>query len=101
MIWATKLRPNQNLLKFSKNADVDGFVPDLSSNMALESDTYQVKVLVMPGDSIFEVSINHHLAKDDFTLKMSDVSRVNKYGSQARCIENVFPNLRKYCYCRV
>lgn len=78
---------------------MDGFLADLSGKTKLKTNTYQIKLLLTPGDSLFEASITHNLEKDKFDLKMSDISRINQYGSQARCIEDDLPHLRKYCYC--
>nr|CAH7719182.1 unnamed protein product [Callosobruchus chinensis] len=98
--WVTKMAPNNNLLKFNKNADFDGFVADLSAKMEVKVDMYQIKVMLKPGNSLFEASIRHNLNTDSMQLKLSDISRINMYGRQARCIENDLPQLRKYCYCR-
>lgn len=99
MIYVTKLQPNENLIKFNKNADLDGFVADLTAKTKVKTNIYQIKALLTPGDSLFEASITHNLENDKYELKMSDISRINKYGSQARCIEDDLPHLRKYCYC--
>lgn len=98
--WALKMTPNENLLKFYKNADLDGFVPDLSATTKISSNIYQIKVILEPGNAIFEASITHYFDKNKMEVRMSDISRVNMYGSQARCIESKYPNLRKYCYCK-
>lgn len=68
--------------------------------MKITSNLYQIKAQLQPGNSLFEASITHYVNENRFELKMSDVSRINMYGRQARCIENEFPHLRKYCYCR-
>lgn len=94
------MAPNENLLKFSKNVDLEGFVPDMSARMHVSTNTYQIKVVLIPGKAIFEATITHNLARNTFEVKMSDISRINKYGRQARCVESSFPNLRKYCYCK-
>ncbi|KAJ3655287.1 hypothetical protein Zmor_014422 [Zophobas morio] len=98
--WVMKMAPNENLVKFNKNADLDGFVADLSAKMTLKSDLYQIKVILVPGNSIFEASVSYFIEQDEFSVKMSDISRINMYGKQARCIENDYPHLRKYCYCK-
>ncbi|KAJ8960982.1 hypothetical protein NQ318_020286 [Aromia moschata] len=98
--WVTKMSPNQNLLRFNKNADLDGFVADLTANMKLRYDTYQIKVMLKPGNSLFEASITHDLDADKLQMKLSDVSRINMYGNQARCVEKGLPQLRKYCFCK-
>lgn len=95
-----RLAPNKNLLKFSHNADIDGFVADLSANLEVKIDLYQIKVSLVPGNSIFEASIRHYRHSDRLDLKVSDISRTNMYRSQAGCVEKNLPHLRKYCYCR-
>ncbi|RZC34377.1 uncharacterized protein BDFB_009136 [Asbolus verrucosus] len=98
--WVTKMAPNENLMRYNKNADVDGFVADLSAKMKLKTEMYQIKVVLLPGNSIFEASVTYWIDEDRFEVKMSDISRVNVYGKQARCVENDLPHLRKYCYCK-
>lgn len=98
--WAMKLAPHDNLMRFKQNKDFDGFLADLTSNTKVTSEMYQVKIVVKPGKSIFEASVLHDLQRNEFVVNMSDVSRVNKYGSQAECILDENPELRKYCYCR-
>lgn len=61
---------------------------------------YQIKMVAEPGGGIFEASITHWVKEDTMRLRMEDISRINKYGRQARCIEEEFPHLRKYCYCK-
>ncbi|KAJ6636581.1 hypothetical protein Bhyg_15172, partial [Pseudolycoriella hygida] len=98
--WAAKLAPHDNLMRFKQNKDFDGFLADLTSKTKVWSEMYQVKIIVQPGKSIFEASVLHDLRMNEFRVKMSDISRVNKYGSQAICILNSDPELRKYCYCK-
>lgn len=99
VLWVGKLKPQDTLMKFKSNKDLDGFVADLTSNTIVATEMYQIKIMLSPGDSIFEASVVHHMAKNDFTVKLTDISRVNKYGNQARCIYDANPELRKYCYC--
>lgn len=98
--WAAKLAPHDNLMRFKQNKDFDGFLADLTSNTKVSSEMYQVKIVTKPGKSIFEASVLHDLRENVFRVKMSDISRVNKYGPQAECILDTDPELRKYCYCK-
>ncbi|XP_046142481.1 uncharacterized protein LOC114874273 [Osmia bicornis bicornis] len=100
ILWAAKLIPNKGLLKFQKSGDQDGFIGDFSAKTKLTSEVYQLKVKTKPGDGLFEVSITYDIKKNAFSTKISDVSRINMYGSQARCVENSLYHLRKYCYCK-
>lgn len=78
---------------------MDGFIPDMSAKMKVNEDLYQIKAMLVPGGSIFEATVTHFIDSDIMDLKISDISRVNMYGSQARCVEDSYPNLRKYCNC--
>lgn len=98
--WVMKLTPNKNLVKFSQNKDIDGFVADLSANTQIREELYQIKVTLVPGNSIFEASIKHVKDGDQFELLLGDISRINMYRSQAKCVEAQLPHLRKYCYCK-
>ena len=98
--WAANLSPHENLVKFKSNRDLDGFLADLSSeNTVVDHEMYQVKIVTNPGKAIFEGSVVHDIKNNQFIVKLSDISRINKYGSQARCIYDKNPELRKYCYC--
>lgn len=99
--WAGTLQPRQTLLKFKQNRDLDGYLADLSSTSTkITKELYQVQVHVQPGDSIFEASLTHNLSTGQFIVNITDVSRINMYGDQARCILDKNPDLRKFCYCR-
>lgn len=98
--WALKLTPHSEMLKFKQNKDIDGFLPDLSSDMDVHEEFYQIQITVSPGGPIFEASVSYNLGEFQATTKLSQVSRVNKYGNQANCIYDTNPELRKYCYCK-
>ncbi|XP_078052258.1 uncharacterized protein LOC144478335 [Augochlora pura] len=100
ILWAAKLLPNKDLLKFQKSGDQDGFIGDFTAKTKIISETYQLKVKTTPGNGLFEVSITYDIGKNTFSTKISDVSRINMYGSQASCVENSLYHLRKYCYCK-
>ncbi|XP_059621176.1 uncharacterized protein LOC132264861 isoform X2 [Phlebotomus argentipes] len=97
--WAAKLAPHDNLLRFKQNKDMDGFLADLTSSTQVVTEMYQIKLTTSPGGAIFEASVTHELALRAFDVRMSDVSRVNQYGDQAKCIMETQPELRKFCYC--
>jgi hypothetical protein len=47
--------------------------------------------------NVFELN---KLNLDKFTIKENSISRINKYGNDPHCINEKFPDLRKYCYCK-
>jgi hypothetical protein len=101
VMWSAKLTPQRALINFKSNKDKDGFEPDLSArDTKVTNEMYQVKIVTSPSDAIYEASVIYDFVSNTFRVKISDVSRINKYGSQAFCIMEKNPELRKYCYCR-
>ncbi|XP_037813807.1 uncharacterized protein LOC119604954 [Lucilia sericata] len=98
--WALLLKPHQELLSFKHNLDMDGYLSDLTGSSRSAEVYYQLQILVSPGDSIFEASVAYNLDNLTMHTKLSQISRVNIYGSQANCIYERNPELRKYCYCK-
>ena len=97
---AQQVRPKSALLHFKKSADTRGFVPDLSDNTKVLNEIFQLQLLVQPGGGMFEATVSHLVQEDRYRIKESEISRINMYGSQDRCIHDQQPQLRKYCYCR-
>lgn len=100
ILWAAKLTPTKGLLNFQKSDDLDGFVGDFSSKTKVKTEMYQIKIKTDPGGGLYEGSVTHNLNNNLFSMKITDVSRINMYGSQARCVENHLFDMRKYCYCK-
>nr|AAL13984.1 SD01790p [Drosophila melanogaster] len=98
--WALRLQPHKELLQFKTNSDRDGFLADMTGQTLVRDEMYQLQVVTMPGEGLFEASVAYSLHTFSATTKLTDISRVNKYGNQARCIYDRDPELRKYCYCR-
>ncbi|XP_050426970.1 uncharacterized protein LOC126837189 [Adelges cooleyi] len=98
--WATKMAPNEDVLKFHQAADTDGFVPDMSANTKVTKFYLQLKVITNPGHAVFEFSCQHNSETNQFTIDEKDISRINKYGNQPWCISQTQPQLSKYCYCK-
>lgn len=101
VVWSAKLTPQKSLLNFKSNKDTDGFLADLSADTKLTNELYQVKLITNPSQGIYESSVQYDIVNNVFRVKISDVSRITKYGSQANCIYDKNPELRKFCYCRV
>lgn len=96
---AQKIEPEKDLLNFKKSADANGFVPDLSDRTKVENELYQIQLIANPSDAMYEATMHYNIIKEQFNLKESEISRINKYGDQDWCIHDSLPNLRKYCYC--
>lgn len=98
--WALRLEAHKELLQFRSNADPDGFIGNFSGHTLVQQEIYQLQILTQPGQALYEASVAYNLETLDVSTKISDISRVNKYGTQANCIYERDPELRKFCYCR-
>lgn len=98
--WSAKLIPQKSLLHFKSNKDTDGFLADLSATTKIVNDMYQVKIITSPSKAIYEASVLYDFTKNKFQVKINTISRINKYGEQARCILTENPELRKFCFCK-
>uniref|UniRef100_T1IUT3 DUF229 domain-containing protein n=1 Tax=Strigamia maritima TaxID=126957 RepID=T1IUT3_STRMM len=100
IVWAGKFLPTKGLLQFKKNADYDGFVADMSDQTTVSIELYQVQIHTQPGEGHFEASLKYDVTTKTFSIRTTDISRVNKYGQAAECVEETQEQLRKYCYCK-
>ncbi|XP_030372616.1 uncharacterized protein LOC115622717 isoform X2 [Scaptodrosophila lebanonensis] len=98
--WALRLQPHKELLQFKTNSDKDGFLADMSGQTVVHEEMYQLQIVTQPGEALYEASVAYNLHTFSATTKLTDISRVNKYGDQAKCIYERDPELRKFCYCR-
>lgn len=99
ILSARHLQPNEKLLAFKESLDYDNFFPDLSDNSSVAAIIYQVHFHTMPGPGDWEVSVTYFTELRRYAMSLDSVSRLNKYGTQARCVIDEFPHLRMYCYC--
>lgn len=97
---AQKIEPEKDLLHFKKSADANGFVPDLSDQTKVENELYQLQLVAEPSGGMYEATVHYNVVNKKFSVKESEISRINRYGDQDHCIHDSLPNLRKYCHCK-
>lgn len=71
--------------------------PVFDSDYKATQCSYQIQFQTSPGKALFEASVK---MVDDKFVVLGDISRVNRYGSQADCIKAKYPFLRSFCYCK-
>lgn len=101
IISARTLAPSEELMAFKESQDYDNYFPDLTGNKSLSSFIYQIRFTTNPANADWEVSVNYFVEFNRFIFSESDVSRLNMYGDQPKCIIDSFHHLRQYCYCVV
>ena len=61
--------------------------------------TYLLVLRTQPGDALFEVTVRHTSSdgRDSYDI-VGDISRINRYGDQAKCIK--YHTHKKFCFCQ-
>lgn len=98
--WAGVMEINQDLVRFKGSSDKDGYLGSFSDSKVPPIQIYQVKLVTRPGEGIYEASVRHNVTTNEYLVHTAEISRVNLYGDQARCIYEKDPELRKFCYCK-
>uniref|UniRef100_A0A1I8AJ70 CST complex subunit CTC1 n=1 Tax=Steinernema glaseri TaxID=37863 RepID=A0A1I8AJ70_9BILA len=57
---------------------------------------YRVTLEASPSGAVFEGILRNALEEGSFVV-VGDISRINKYGNQSRCVNT--QTLKKFCYC--
>ena len=87
--------PSNEVLSFFKTGK-NGY--ELKAKTLTKNEcNYQITFSTLPNQGIFEASVTY--VNGQFMVK-GDVSRINAYGDEPRCIAKSLPHLRKYCYCK-
>ena len=89
--------PNIKVAQFLGSNDVHGRKPIFSRDVPVNECLYQVQIQTAPGNGLYEASVNVLDGKYRVT---GDISRINLYGEQPRCILEKRPDLRKFCLCK-
>ena len=58
--------------------------------------TYELVFTVQPSGGMYELSVK---VDGEKIVVDPNISRINRYGDQPKCIAAEFPHLRKYCFC--
>lgn len=99
IMWAGELEVNDDLLRFQGSSDNDGFLGKFTEGKPMKTpQMFQIKLMTKPGGAIYEATVRH--SDDAYRVVTQEISRVNMYGDQARCIYDKDPELRKFCYCK-
>ncbi|XP_071085114.1 uncharacterized protein [Haliotis cracherodii] len=93
--------PNEMVLKFQKSTDPDARNANFSSSVDLDKAHYQITLETSPSDAIYEVTVQVDFRNETYHYHVTpEISRLNLYGDQPKCIQKHHPDLRKYCYCQ-
>jgi len=65
----------------------------------VDGQTWSIMLQVSPSDAAFDVRVTKDTKSHKFIID-PEVSRTNMYGNQANCIENKYPKVVFFCYCK-
>ncbi|VDN21046.1 unnamed protein product [Gongylonema pulchrum] len=94
-----RLVPHQNLLKYKDTKDPDGFVPNLAAETKAAFAHYQLKFRTMPGNALYEATVQYNVLENTITVDLASISHVNQYGDLPHCIIDKNYFLAAYCVC--
>ena len=60
---------------------------------------YSITVTTTPGEGLFEATMKYNTVFRNFTAPQQDISRINAYDDQSRCVLEINPSLLRFCYC--
>ena len=89
--------PNVRLQRFLGPFDIHGRNPKFAKSLKIDECNYQLQIRTRPGGGLYEASVK--LWEGKFTVT-GDISRLNRYGDQPKCIMEKRSDLRKFCLCR-
>ena len=87
-----------NVTKFRGSKDIHGRIPTFDDELTKDFEcNYHLLVQTVPGDALFEASVQ--LLDGTFHVER-EISRINKYADQPKCVAEERPYMRKFCFCK-
>ena len=100
LIRAGKLGHNWKMESFRKtkqNSRCDTCMIVFNREKKKSPVTYELVFTVKPSGGMYELNVK---VDGERILVDPNISRINRYGDQPKCIAAQFPHLRKYCFCK-
>ena len=100
IIRAEQLFGVSNVVRFEGSKDLHGRVPQFSrENIELIEEFYQVVVETSPNQGRYEVTVMYLTSERRYLVNEKEISRIDVYGDQPRCLVDRLPHLRQFCFC--
>ena len=93
--------PHDELLRFLKSSDDDGYEANLNDKMKAEEVHYQISLMTSTSSATYEATVRYNVRSGAFSLSLNEISRTDRYGDQPHCVASEHPHLRQFCYCKV
>ncbi|XP_078596674.1 uncharacterized protein LOC144873292 [Branchiostoma floridae x Branchiostoma japonicum] len=98
---AEVIKPNRKLLEFAGSVWLtrEALFNNSRSITTVPFVDFLITLETGPNGGAYEVSVRKWLSSEKTEIT-ADISRINVYGNQPSCIQDKFPHLSKYCFCR-
>ena len=60
-------------MSFKQNADVDGYVPDLTDTTNISEEVYEIHVTSKPNNGHYEASLTYNIRQATYTVRVSNL----------------------------
>ncbi|XP_045199770.2 uncharacterized protein LOC123554018 [Mercenaria mercenaria] len=100
LLHAFLLVPNEKVLMFLHSKDDDNRVANFTSDVNVDHAHFQITIETLPNHGLYESTVQVNMTSGMYTVIETEISRLDMYGSQPACIQEKYPDLRKYCYCK-
>lgn len=91
--WVMRYNLNKHILQQSNTGNA------LSDFTNTSIEFYQVRMTMRPGHAIFEGTVTLLKKLGVYVTTEREVSRIDSYSDEAKCVSATRPHLSKYCYC--
>jgi len=91
--------PQCSMLELQEVKSVQQMMPSQSKMKNTSGDKFTITLTTVPGNATFEATLKSQSSEKFDGWKIAgDISRINLYGTQSRCVTDY--NIKKYCFCK-
>jgi len=93
----------EHFVETKKNKECDECGMHFNKTAAFKKSKYELQIEVSPSGGQYEFLVDVHFGNNTIDTGpdfLTQVSRINIYGNQPKCISREFPYHRPYCYCK-
>ncbi|ESP04838.1 hypothetical protein LOTGIDRAFT_109590 [Lottia gigantea] len=100
IVIAVMVLPNEQVLRYKSSKDDDQREANFTSDINMDKAHYQITIETAPNMGIYEATVEVDFRNETYKYNITaDISRIDRYGDQPKCVQEKYPNLRKYCFC--
>ncbi|KAK6194415.1 hypothetical protein SNE40_000052 [Patella caerulea] len=100
VLTAMLVIPNEQVLRYKSSQDDDQRIANFTSDINMDKAHYQITIETLPNKGIYEATVEVDFRNETYRYNVTpEISRIDRYGDQPKCVQDKYPDLRKYCFC--